>query len=90
MPFNPSLTITIHPSMSNLSSVIGLARVKIDDRILLKEIPVLHWEGSYAILMEARPVAICPPELDMEMLQEVVWSLREVIELAVVEEVKKV
>lgn len=59
----------------------------IDNRILLKAIPVVHW-GAYTVLMERNPAAVCPEDMDMGMLQELMWCLRGVIELAVVEEVR--
>lgn len=34
-----------------------------------------------AAMMERNPGAACPEEMDMEMLQELVWSLRRVIEM---------
>lgn len=47
MTHTPNLAITIHPSISFSPAIIGPARVTIDGRILLKEIPIFHWEGSY-------------------------------------------
>ncbi len=89
MPHSPNLSITIYPSTSNLSAIIGIARVTIDNRILLKEIPIFHWAGEYTCMMEAKPVAACPEKMDLTMVNEIVWSLRAVIEMAVVEEVKR-
>jgi hypothetical protein len=89
MPHSPNLSISIHPSNSNLWAIVGMARVTIDNRILLKEIPIFHYEGEYVTLMEAKPVAACPEEMDMEMVNDIVWSLRGVIDLAVVGEVKR-
>jgi hypothetical protein len=89
VPQSPNLSITIHPSHSHLWAIVGMARVAIDNRILLKEIPIFHWAGEYTCMMEANPVAACPEKMDLTMVNEIVWSLRAVIEMAVVEEVKR-
>ncbi len=89
MPQPPHLSITIHPSHSNLWAMVGTARVIIDNRILLKEMPIFHYEGEYVTLMKADPVAACPEAMDLTMVNEMVWGLRTVIEMAVVEEVKR-
>lgn len=89
MPNFSNLSITIRRCPLFASTIIGYARVMIDNRILLKEIPVFHCEGPYLALLQREPVAVCPPELDMDLVNDVLWSLRDVIELAIMEEVKK-
>lgn len=89
MPNFSNLSIAIRPCILFSSTIIGFARVRIDHHILLKEIPIFHSNGSVKAIMDRFPVAICAMELDRRMLNDMIWSLREVIELAVAEAWKK-
>lgn len=89
MPKFSNLSITIRRCYLMSSTIIGFARVEIDRHILLKEIPIFHSEGTVKAIIDRFPVAICPMEMDDRMINDMIWSLREVIEQAVAEEWKR-
>ncbi len=89
MPNFTSLSITIRPCILFSSTIIGFARVKIDNEILLKEIPLFHNAGNLSVIIAANQVAMCSMEFDMDILNNRVWQMRERIEVAIVEEWKR-
>lgn len=89
MPTCSSISISIRYSQLFTSTIIGYARVVIDNKILLKELPIFHSEGHYAVQLTCEPVAVCQVDWDMKVLDEIIWSLRDVIELAIVDELKR-
>lgn len=89
MPNFSNLSITIRRCYLMSSTIIGFARVEMDHHILLKEIPIFHSDDRVKAIMDRFPVAICSMEMDRRMLNDMIWSLREVIEQAIVEEWKK-
>ncbi len=93
MPSLPSLSISIRRTQWFSSTIVGYARVKIDSRILLKELPIFGNEERMAVILTPAPVAACPSDMNLEVLNRMVYSFREIIEQAVIqtmrEELKK-
>lgn len=84
-----SISISIRRSYLFASTIFGYARVVIDNEILLKEIPVFRSEENMAVQLTRSQVAACPQDLDIDMLNRMVWHFRGIIEMAIMEEVKK-
>lgn len=84
-----NLSITIRPCVLMSSAIIGFARVVVDQKILLKEIPISQNEGNLSVVMSSCPVAICAAELDMDILNQVIYGRRQTIEQAVLDEIRK-
>ncbi len=89
MPNFSSLSITIRPCYLFSSTIIGYARVVIDNEILLKEVPIFRCDDHVTVWLSADQVAACPQELDLAMLNRMVFHFREFIEMAIIEEFKK-
>ncbi len=89
MPTCSSISITIRYSHLLASTIIGYVRVVIDNKILLKELPIFRSGGQYAVQLTCEPVAACKANWDIQELNEIIWSLRDVIELAILNELKK-
>lgn len=89
MPNFSSLSISIRRSYLFSSTIIGFARVVIDNEILLKEIPIFGSEEHVVVQLTVNQVAACPQTMDMTILNRMVWAFRELIEQAIIEEYKK-
>lgn len=89
MPNFSSLSITIRRSYLFSSTIVGYARVVIDNEILLKEIPIFRSEENVMVLLSSEQVAGCPEELDINMVNRMIYHLRELIEMAIINEYKK-
>lgn len=83
-----SVSIRRHPLVS--STIIGFARVVIDNKILLKEIPIFYdRDGEIMVQLSVEQVAACPEDMDMGMINWLVWHFRGFVEMAIMEEWKK-
>ena len=88
MPHFPSFSISIRRNYLLSGTIIGFARVVIDKDILLKEIPIFQRGESLGVIVSSEPVAICPIEMDMDTLNRVMYSCRELIEKSILDEVR--
>ena len=91
MTYPPTFEVSVRRSYLFSSSIVGFARIVIDKQILLKEVPIFGGEGnSILVKMSIEPVAACPDDMDMKMLNRMVWSLNHLIEKAVIEKWYKI
>ncbi len=84
MTNSPHLSITIRRTQWFSSTIVGYARVLIDNRILLNELPVFGHEENMAVIITPAQVVACPLDMDLGMLNRMVYSFREIIEQAVI------
>lgn len=89
MPNLSNLSISIRTCVLFSSTIIGFARVRVDQRILLKEIPIFKGEGNLLVMMPSSPVAMCPSEFDLDQLNEMIWRSRQRIESAILDKAIK-
>lgn len=79
MPNLSNLSIAFRRCYLISSTIIGFARVVIDQKILLKEIPVFRSDKDLTVLISINQVAICPVEFDIIMINRLIWAFRAII-----------
>ena len=72
--------VTIRPAYMLTSAIVGFARVVIDKQIMLKEITIFKIDDQMTVLVPQKPIAMCPEELDINTLNDIIWKLQDVIE----------
>ena len=88
MPNFSALTIKIRYSYLFSSTIVGFARVTFDNEMLLKEIPIFKSDDKLMTQMSIEPIAMCCEGVDIKILNKMIWSLRDVMEMAIIEEYK--
>lgn len=89
MPDPTNLAITIRRCYLMSSTIIGYARVVIDREILLKELPIFCSDDELMVQVSTIQVAMCPEDMDGDMLNRMVWVFRTQLEEAIIAACKK-